>query len=201
MHRFSFYLRNGIYYARFYNPQTKKYSSGKSTGEREKMSALAKVALWDKYGFNGSEQDDNVTVADFIRANTVKSFVRTADLTKEDAAEIVNILRKRQLVSDLRAQKIDETSYSLLSFLSLFWDYEKSPYVQSKKGKKGEVGRRHCYEQSSRLKHWREFFPEILKEKYPEDERPQVADIHIADIDTMMLEEFQIYLAKKSLAP
>ena len=72
MHRFSFYLRNGIYYARFYNSETKKNSSGRSTREQDKMSALVKVALWDKYGF---DQKDNQTteIDDFLKVNTIKT--------------------------------------------------------------------------------------------------------------------------------
>ena len=52
MRRFSLYKRNGIFYVRFLNPETKKYTSAISTGERERRYAETQAAYWDQHGID-----------------------------------------------------------------------------------------------------------------------------------------------------
>ena len=63
MRRFSLYKRNGIFYCRFWNPETKTYTSAKSTGEYSKKAAMAVVYGWEQYGL--PEENSN-TVSELL---------------------------------------------------------------------------------------------------------------------------------------
>jgi hypothetical protein len=48
MRRFNPYLRNGVYYARLYNPKTGEFLTAKSTGKVDRDEAAGITADWLK---------------------------------------------------------------------------------------------------------------------------------------------------------
>ena len=66
MHRFSFYCRNQIFYARFWNTATNTYAGAKSTDQRDETAARAVVDHWEQHGF-----DDGSTIDDLIDIHTM----------------------------------------------------------------------------------------------------------------------------------
>lgn len=48
----------------------------------------------------------------------------------------------------------------LLPFLARFWDYDQSDYIRERRNLNHKIGRRHCEDQLTRLRHWREWWKE-----------------------------------------
>ena len=148
MRRFSLYCRNGIFYARFWDPSTKSYTSAKSTGERTKKGAQAIVAYWDRFGF-----DDDSTTDAVVEMHSLLHLVRHAPLTEDHVRSIIDILKDRKLIASAVIRSSTVPSEPLIPYLERFWNFDDSEYVAEKRSYGHSIGRRHCYEQTHRLKH------------------------------------------------
>ncbi len=181
MRRFSLYKRNEIFYVRFWNPETKKYTSAISTGERERRYAETQAAYWDQHGI---DDRDHRSVSTHLAFDTLLTHARTADLTREQVAQVIAVFRDRGLV-DANPEQDPQGRQPLLAFLTRFWDFDSSPYVKEKIAFGHTIGRRHCYEQSRRLHHWREYFGDTIT---------------LAEVTREQLQSFQLSLRQKLAA-
>ena len=142
MRRFSFYCRNQIFYARFWNTATKTYAGAKSTGEQIEGAASAVVDHWEQSGF-----DDGSTIDDLIDIHTMLHFVRHAPLNDDHVQTIMDALKDRGLVASAVLQSNSIESEPLIPLLERFWDFEQSEYVAARQDYNQSIGRRRCHEQ------------------------------------------------------
>ncbi|GHT77033.1 hypothetical protein FACS1894130_00110 [Spirochaetia bacterium] len=91
-------------------------------------------------------------------ANILRAIDKTIDLDSEGALQIAEALRWRQLIA-FPTVKPGKGNIDFVTFLTGFWDYEKSPYVRDKLSHGYSLGRRHCYEMGNRVKtDWAAYF-------------------------------------------
>ena len=90
MRPFSLHRRNGSYYCRWWNPTTKSYTGAKSTRERDKDRALAKVYYWEQNGFGDSVTS---TIEEHGNIDTILKAVRSAPLSDQHVAQIIEMNR------------------------------------------------------------------------------------------------------------
>ncbi len=160
MRRFCLYRRGKVWYCKLYNPSTKRYLSGRSTGEIQRDAALLTVAEWLSGGVPEPKQKGVRPVSNVFEVNTVLSALRVMQLTKADAQKIVSILRDRQLI-ETAVVKAGPESQPLVSFLKQFWNYTSSPYVREKLAHEHRIGKRHCYGMTLCVnKYWVPYFAE-----------------------------------------
>ncbi|NBF40183.1 MAG: hypothetical protein GVY14_07185, partial [Spirochaetes bacterium] len=182
MRRFSLYKRGKYFYARFWNPKTGTYTGAISTRETEREAAIAAVYHWEHYGIAKRDQ----SLDDVVAVDTVLQYVRSAPLTIDSASRIIDILKDRGFIESATLTSDGPDTKPLIEFLERFWDYDASPYVREKLAYNHSIGRRHCYEQTKRLHHWRTYFG---------------ADTRLRDVTRETLKAFQLYLRDKKLAP
>lgn len=135
------------WYVSFKNPYTMKYGTKKSTGTTNKQEAI-KVA----YKMLFDEKANPIL--------PILEALRSMELTATDAAEIVAILDKKQLISTI-ITKSDAGAEGITAFLTRFWDYETSPYVKEKLHKNHSIHKKYVNSNKSCVEmHWLPFFQE-----------------------------------------
>ena len=155
--RFSLYRRGSVWYVQFYNPHTRKYLSGRSTGESNRNAALLTVAEWLRDGLPEPARGSR-RLRELLDLDLALSIIRRAPLTPDDAERLVRILEDRQLIEDT-VIKAGPGSEPFTGFLERFWDYEQSPYVRERLAHGQRISRRHCYDARNRLDfYWRPYF-------------------------------------------
>lgn len=87
--RFSFYLRGKFFYVQFYNPDLKKYSSGRSTRQTQKNAALLVVAKWLETGIPEPGTIKKRPIETVHTVDSLLATIRNAELTYRDAEKIV----------------------------------------------------------------------------------------------------------------
>lgn len=187
MRRFSLFKRSNskYFYAQLKNPETGKYLPARSTGKTDESEALLVVAEWLKHGIpDGSEQCRSLDVISAI--DSVINNIRTLDLNTAEVKRIIAILHSRGLLHSAELPILQNNDEKLIPFLKRFWDYDQSPYVREKHAYGQSIGKRHCYEQTKRLHHWKDFFGN---------------ESGLQDITRDQLKEFQFYLRDKGLQP
>ena len=138
------------YYVSYRNPLTGKYGTKKSTGTSDKRQAEKIAYTWLISG--EFDKRDNCNSKSLLDA------LRLADLTLQDTAVIVDILKKKELLVSA-VIKNDKSDISFSAFLANFWDYENSPYIREKLRKKHSIHKRYVARQSGAIKnHWQPFF-------------------------------------------
>jgi len=180
--RFSLYRRGKIFYCQFYNPETGKYLSGRSTGETNRNAATLAVYEWEQNGIPDRGGRGCRPVSEAIDVDTVLETIRKTDLTFQDAERIVAVLKMRGLI-ETAVVKAGPGSELFTAFLSRFWDYDESPYVRDKLAHGHRIGRRHCYDMALWLKlYWQPFF----------------GDKRLAQIQKADLKRFSLWLAESN---
>jgi hypothetical protein len=145
--RFSLYRRGKIWYVQFYNPQARKYLSGRSTGESNRNSAFLVVAEWLRSGVPDPARGFR-PVQELLDLNSTLSIIRNAPLASDDAERVVRILKERQLIESALARSGPDSE-----------PFEKSPYVRERIAHGQRISRRHCYEVRNRLDYyWKPYF-------------------------------------------
>jgi integrase len=187
MRRFSLYLRGKVFYVKFWNEEIQNYDHGISTGKRSRNEALMKVNEWLRYGFTGRDEV-KTTVQDRLHFQTILYYLSTMELDEKQKDRLVDVLVDQGIVHENSTLVGEEEKESklLIPFLGEFWDYENSPYVREKHAYGQSIGKRHCYEQTKRLSHWKKFFD---------------PDTRLADVTKEDLRNFQLALKDKDLAP
>jgi hypothetical protein len=144
--KFYLHTRKGIFYACLVNQATGLPMSARSTRERDRDAALVVVAGWLKDGLPIRRKDGErrKVEAEFDLSAIIKG-IRKAELDSDAAMTIVNALKERGLI-DIGAVPAGKGSVDFVSFLSDFFDYEKSAYVRDRLAHGHSIGRRYCNE-------------------------------------------------------
>ncbi|MDY4831664.1 MAG: hypothetical protein SO161_03920 [Treponema sp.] len=118
-------------------------SNNKSTGCRNRAKAERKVMKWIATGnilVRVGSKDSKVKSIDKIR---LFNDLRTAEFDSDDINNIIKILKERNYLYSTVAST-SKGSIPIEDFLEIFWDYDKSPYVKEKLGKKQSIHRQYC---------------------------------------------------------
>jgi len=158
MRRYYLHKRKGIIYAELVvNGNKLAARSTKKTTEDE---ALLVVSKWLSEGIPGKEGKPRTVETVMDLAGILKA-VRKTDLDSEGAMKIVAALKERGLI-DVSVVKAGPGSRQFIEFLEEFWNYDSSPYVKEKKAHGHSIGKRHCYEMTSRVQ---SFYKSYFKDK------------------------------------
>ena len=161
MRRFYFYRRNGVYYAKLNTPSGVSLS-GRSTKTRNRNEALLIVAEWLKNGVPTGRERKPKPVALAVDLPGILKAIRQADLDTEDAMTIVSILRERELV-DFGVTKTGPGREKFISFLSRFWDLDRSPYLKDKIAHGHRITQKYCREAAQKIaRHWEPYFRDTV---------------------------------------
>ena len=95
MRRFSLYRRGKAWYAQIYNPKTRMYASGRSTGESSRNSAALVVADWLRDGIPEPWSSHRRQVGEALDVDTILTTIRSTSLTAKDAERVVSALKDR----------------------------------------------------------------------------------------------------------
>jgi integrase len=160
--RFSLFRRGSIWYVQFYNPQTQKYLSARSTGETNRNAALLIVAQWLRDGLPDPSRGHR-PLQELLDLDVALSILRSAPLAPNDTERIIRVLKDRQMIENA-VIGAGPGSEPFTAFLRHFWDYEESPYVRDRLAHGQRISRRHCYEARNRLDfYWIPYFGEDKK--------------------------------------
>jgi integrase len=189
MRRFCVYKRNGqeTYYAQIKNPETGKYLPARSTGTTDKSEAYVIVSDWLHNGIpEKSSKSNKRPLEEIYTLDTIINVLNSIKLSSQDAMRITSVLQNKGVIGNVALKKEQKADTFLFPFLEEFWDYENSPYVREKHAYGQSIGKRHCYEQTKRLSHWKKFFD---------------SDTRLTDVTKEDLRNFQLALKDKDLAP
>jgi hypothetical protein len=142
--KFYMHKRGGVFYACLVNQETGLSMSARSTGERDRDATLIMVSGWLRDGLPGRDGERRKVEAAFDLDGILRA-IRKADLDSSAALEIVKALKERGLI-DIGAVPAGKGSVDFVSFLSGFFDYEKSAYVRDRLAHGHSIGRRYCQE-------------------------------------------------------
>jgi integrase len=157
MRRFSLFLRKGIYYAQLYNPQTKTYMTGRSTGKANRDEAAGVATDWLKSGIPAPKTKEKQSVESRITLDVIHAGLHTLPLTTDDVQKIVDILKSRNLL-DSAIVTSAASSQGLVEYLTAFWDYDTSPYIKEKLLHGQKIGRMRAIDSRRSAKYWKSFF-------------------------------------------
>lgn len=189
MRRFCIFKRSGqqVYYAQIKNPETGKYLPARSTGTSDKSEAYMTVSDWLHNGIpEKSTKSKKRPLKEIYTLDTIIEVLHSIELSSQDAIRITSVLQDKGVIGNVAFKKEQKTDTLLFSYLEEFWDYENSPYVREKLAYGQSIGKRHCYEQSRKLSHWKNFF---------------APDTRLIDVTKEDLRNFQLALKDKNLAP
>lgn len=145
-----FKAHTGFYYAQIRLPDG-TLSNNKSTGCKNRIEAERKVMEWIVTGnipLRSNSRDKKTQSVDKLK---FFNDLRNADFTTEDIETIIKILKERNYLFSA-VSKSSKGSISVESFLEQFWDFDNSPYVKEKLGKKQTIHRQYCSTLLSRTK-------------------------------------------------
>lgn len=194
MRPFYLFKRAGnIYYAQFQDSVTHRRCAVRSMGTNNKEEALARA--WAMVAESPRKQTAPSDVMNFIALLTDKSYQveELLMLQKLMESKYPELKRTMAVSATMVTGQTEELSAGapqrktpLLSYITNFWDYENSEYVQDKHAHGQRIGQRHCYEQSNLVKYWREFFSETTT---------------LEELSVEMLRDFEKYLQKRHENP
>ena len=78
------------------------------------------------------EGGDRKPLTEVFGVDAIRQTIRSGKLRPEDARRIVEGLKERRLIASATMVGDSASGEGLLSFLSRFWDYDRSPYVREK---------------------------------------------------------------------
>ena len=149
MRRFYFHQRGGIYYVELVDPKTGTRLTAKSTGTRDRDTALLKVAEWLEKGIPTGPKGKPRSVENHFTIHYLIDATRKADIDSEGAEAIVKVLQDRGLIVGSFA-KPGPGTVPFLDFLYETWNPERSPRLREKNVYGQSVTMRHIGE-STRL--------------------------------------------------
>jgi integrase len=158
MRRFYLYERRGIFYAALINQETGKPLPGKSTGKRDRDSALLVIAGWLKNGIPQDRGGQPRTIEHIADFKAIMKAVGSADLSADEALIIAKALKARGLL-DVGITRAGPGRRELVPFLLDFWDFDKSDYIRDKLIHGHRITRRYCHEAVLIIaRHWKPHF-------------------------------------------
>jgi integrase len=141
-----------FFYVRFKDGQTGEYLPVISTKKETKAEAIQTAFDWLK---NGIPQKGEPV--DF-KKYTLRDMAKGADISKADAEFICKELQRRGL---LKSYVLEDSVQAIdfISYLTNFWDWEKSPYIKEKLRRNHGIHRRYAAEMTGAInKYWTPFF-------------------------------------------
>ena len=145
-----FKAHTGIYYAQI-RLADGSLSNNKSTGCKNRAEAERKVMEWIVTGNIPVRVNSKETKVQSIDKLRLFNDLRTADFTTDDINTIIKILKERNYLSSAILTS-SKGSIPIEDYLENFWDYDKSPYVKEKLGKKQSIHRHYCANLMSRTR-------------------------------------------------
>ena len=133
---------NGVYYAELLLPDG-TLSNNKSTGCKNRSEAERKVMEWLVTGNIPARVDSKDSKVKSIDKIRLFNDLRTAEFDSDDINNIIKILKERNYLYSAVAAT-SKGSIPIEDFLENFCDYDKSPYVKEKLGKKQSIHRQYC---------------------------------------------------------
>jgi integrase len=145
------------------DPVTRQRLCVRSTGKTSRDEALVVVYDWLKHGIpprytKNAPKGAPMGIDSALYTLQVVNGLKSASLTTQDVLRIEKILRDKGLANFI-AQNNSPGAESLEDYLTRFWDYEKSPYVEEKLSHKINITRKHTKECLGRAKkYWVPYF-------------------------------------------
>ncbi|MBI9105018.1 MAG: tyrosine-type recombinase/integrase [Spirochaetales bacterium] len=174
--RFYLFKRGNIFYVQFKNPKTRKLTTAKSTGERDRDRANYIVQKWLDEGFPDERKIEQLLTFDYLLSEFKK-----IDLTTADAKRITDHLKNCGLIKAVSINS-ESDDQNIKTFLTTFWNYESSPYVREKLAHGHSIGKRHCIEMTASIKrYWIPYF----------------GDKSIHDLNKTDIKTFSLYLSEE----
>jgi len=155
MRRYYLHQRKGVYYAELVVDGNKL--TARSTGKTSEDEALLVVSKWLEVGL--PVKGGKTRPVEAVQGLTdILKEVRKSDLDGDAAMKIVDTLKERGLV-DVLVFKAGTGTKLFVDFLTEFWDYDVSPYILEKRAHGQTIGKRHCYEMTSRVEtYYKDYF-------------------------------------------
>jgi integrase len=184
-----FYLhqRSNIFYVQFVDQETKRCLPARSTGKNNRDEALVIVSQWLKEGIPQPQVKPIAKpvarpLAAELSTNQILAELKKADLSAADVMKIEKILKDKGLVNII--VRTDSTEAETLEdFLTRFWDYERSPYVEEKLSHKVNIGLTHTKHSLERVnRYW----------------VPPFKDKMLGEITRQDIKDFSVELAKNN---
>ena len=186
----SYYLfkrPSGIYYCQIRLPDG-SLSMNKSTGCSTYREAEKVAMKWYYDGKVPARQNAKGSEEKSLDFMSIMNNLKTFKLTKENAEEIINLLKQRGLVHSAVMTKTKESKL-LSEYLEEFWDMEKSPYIKEKRLKGQEI---HAHYVANNLSY-------IHKYWIPRLEGKCVGEITRDDVNAILDDEVVINYAVKTI--
>jgi integrase len=132
--------------------------SGLSTGKETRDEALLVVYQWEQEGIPERKQTRADTkpsrpVDAVLNTAQIISELKKADLSAQDVLKIEKVLQDKGLVTFI-IQKETRAAELFEEYLTCFWDYDRSPYVEEKHSHKIHIGRTHTTQSLQRAKRY-----------------------------------------------
>jgi hypothetical protein len=143
--------QNGIFYVELINPENGKKLSARSTGETDKLKAQIKAELWKVNGIPTGRLGKVRPLAEAAGIERVIKEIRKTELNSDDALRIVSTLKNMGLIDIAAVANTGRGAMQFVQFLTSFWDFEKSEYIQDKLSHGFRFTRRHAHECQNKI--------------------------------------------------
>jgi integrase len=141
-----------FYSVRFKNEQTGKYLPAISTKKETKAEAIQTAFDWLRDGIPQKGKIIN------FKKYTLRDMAKETEITKVDAEFICKELQRRGM---LKAYVLEESIQAIdfVTYLTDFWDWEKSPYIKEKLRRNHGLHKRYAIEMTGAInRYWTPFF-------------------------------------------
>lgn len=147
---FSLFKRKSsrYYYVKFKDEKTGVYSAAVSTKETDRTHAMKKALLWYSNGKVKAEEEEKS-----LALLTAFESLQAENLTKSDTQKILSILKNKGLIKTFVLPN-EKDDIDFCKYLSDFWDWNKSDYVQEKLKSDSSIGKKHAEDNMSRIKNY-----------------------------------------------
>jgi integrase len=182
-----------FYEVRFKNEQTGKYLPAINTKKDTEKEAIQTAFDWLRDGI--PQRGEAIP----LKKYTLRDMAKEAGITKADAGFICKELQCRGL---LKSYILEESVQAIdfVTYLTDFWDWEKSPYIKEKLRRNHGIHRRYAIEMTGTIsRYWVPFFKgKVLGEITRQDieafiahleSLPEKADKEQSEIDRALQEE------------
>ena len=182
-----------FFYVRFKNEQTGEYLPVISTKKETKAEAIKTAFDWLRDGIPQKGE-----AIDF-KKYTLRDMAKEADIIRADAEFICKELQRRGL---LKSYILEESVQAIdfITYLTDFWDWEKSPYIKEKLRRNHGIHKRYATEMTGAInRYWTPFFKskalgEITRQDIESfiaylESLPEKAKKEQAEIDRALQEE------------
>jgi hypothetical protein len=150
-----------FYTVRFKNEQTGKYLPEINTKKETEREAIQTAFEWLRDGV--PQQGGTVSLKKYSLLNMAKE----ADIAKADAEFICKELHRRGLLKSYVLEK-SRQAIDFVTYLTDFWDWEKSPYIKEKLRRNHGIHRRYAIEMTGTINsYWAPFLGVKSWERLP----------------------------------